>query len=680
MTPLLDFVGKFHPLLLHIPIGVFVYCYLQWAYDAFFKKEKSKKVDLTFALGVGVVSAIGSAISGYLLARGGGYDETLLDWHQYLGIGTAIAAIFTATAYRKNPSGRSFGLILSAFMILLMATGHYGGSLTHGKDFLSFKSTQKEEVILTDIQQAHLFDDIVMPIVNRKCVSCHNPEKSKGGLLLHDLEAWRKGGESGPLLVAGDLAGSLFSQRIHLPKTEEEHMPPDGKLQLTADEMDFLDWWVAHRKDYSHTVEELAPDAKIMAYLQSLRNDPTKDLPELDAAQIAAFNRNGFSVVPFAKNSKWLDVSFPNKKQVSKNDLKELSAIATNIRQLNLSNKGITDEGLKIIKRFKNLLSLNLSKNPISDQGIKFLKKLPQLKSLNLYGTNVSPESLKDISAISTLEKVYLWQTKITAEHLEKYQSNDSRMAFDMGIDESAFGSPQLVAPIIDAEQELFEDSLLVEIKSNAKLGRVYYTLDGSLPDTNAFRYRAPFPIYESTTIKTFLAKKGWQASEIVDKTFIKARYKVQDVVLNKPPNEKYAAQGPQTLIDFTKASESFDDGKWIAYQQSGVTATLDLGEVVPVSGVSIGALLDYRSYIFLPIGFDIESSTDGKTYRPYTQASYEPLSKPQENEITNFLFKTSPTSARYLKIKIKSPLVNPDWHSAPGAPCWIFLDEILVE
>ena len=31
-------------------------------------------------------------------------------------------------------------------------------------------------------------------------------------------------------------------------------------------------------------------------------------------------------------------------------------------------------------------------------------------------------------------------------------------------------------------------------------------------------------------------------------------------------------------------------------------------------------------------------------------------------------------------KIKVKSNLVNPSWHPAPGAPCWVFIDEIMVE
>jgi len=44
-----------------------------------------------------------------------------------------------------------------------------------------------------------------------------------------------------------------------------------------------------------------------------------------------------------------------------------------------------------------------------------------------------------------------------------------------------------------------------------------------------------------------------------------------------------------------------------------------------------------------------------------------------------SFLVEFSEREARYVKVTVLGHHKNPDWHAAPGAKNWIFLDEILV-
>ena len=115
-----------------------------------------------------------------------------------------------------------------------------------------------------------------MPIVDKKCVSCHNPQKSKGGLLLHNLAGWQAGGDNGSVLQIGLSSESAIIQRIFLPKEEEEHMPPTGKIQLTNDERNFLKWWVNNMEGYEQQVKDLNTNAEVEKYLESLKGSNRK--------------------------------------------------------------------------------------------------------------------------------------------------------------------------------------------------------------------------------------------------------------------------------------------------------------------------------------------------------------------------------------------------------------------
>ncbi len=87
------------------------------------------------------------------------------------------------------------------------------------------------------------FTDKVQPILEANCVGCHNPEKTKGKLLMHTVEGLMKGGENGAIVVAGKPDESPLIKRILLAKDDEDIMPPkDGPL--AASDIEILKQWV----------------------------------------------------------------------------------------------------------------------------------------------------------------------------------------------------------------------------------------------------------------------------------------------------------------------------------------------------------------------------------------------------------------------------------------------------
>jgi mono/diheme cytochrome c family protein len=79
-----------------------------------------------------------------------------------------------------------------------------------------------------------------MTLLKENCLSCHNPEKKKGGLVLASREAALKGGENGAVLVPGSAKESRMAAAV-LPEADP-HMPPKG--QLTADEIAAMRAWI----------------------------------------------------------------------------------------------------------------------------------------------------------------------------------------------------------------------------------------------------------------------------------------------------------------------------------------------------------------------------------------------------------------------------------------------------
>ena len=87
------------------------------------------------------------------------------------------------------------------------------------------------------------FETKIRPVLVERCYSCHSEDaikndKLEGDLLLDKREALRKGGETGPAIVPGDVKASLLIAAI---RHESIEMPPDTKLK---DEViaDFVKW------------------------------------------------------------------------------------------------------------------------------------------------------------------------------------------------------------------------------------------------------------------------------------------------------------------------------------------------------------------------------------------------------------------------------------------------------
>jgi uncharacterized membrane protein/mono/diheme cytochrome c family protein len=279
-TEILLFAGRLHPLLVHLPIGmILLLAILEVA--AWYPKLQKANSSAGFILAVATPLAMVTALCGWLLSLGGGYDAKLLFWHQWLGIATAVGCLAAAIFFRL---GKHFAYHVSLFTTaaVLGAAGHLGGSLTHGSDYLTeyapalvkkFLGAADAKSSFADAtnqpSDVSVFASHILPVLKQNCTGCHGPQKAKGGLRLDSYAALLKGGERGSALKPGDVERSLFLHQLMLPLASDDHMPPEGKPQPSADEIALLKWWVETGASDTKKAAELNPPANIQKILQS---------------------------------------------------------------------------------------------------------------------------------------------------------------------------------------------------------------------------------------------------------------------------------------------------------------------------------------------------------------------------------------------------------------------------
>ncbi|MGB7159930.1 MAG: c-type cytochrome domain-containing protein, partial [Tepidisphaeraceae bacterium] len=462
-TNLVTFFGRLHPLVVHLPIGFLVVLaaleVVRW-----FKRFRGAAEARTVVLALLVLSSIAAVVFGLMLAEEGGYNADLLFWHKWMGIGLAVGCIATAVAFWSK-SRWLYALFLLVTLGLLVPSTHFGGSMTHGSDYViayapkwvrtlaGEKPTTRPLVVVNaaanvspttqpaSADNAVVFTTVVQPVLAKYCVACHSAEKTKGELRLDTFEAIMKGGESGHIVVAGKSKESPLVERITLPLDHDDHMPPDGKPQPTIEQIALLKWWVDAGAPADKTVQQLAPPAEtanlIAAALgvapggvapgslagssvaptsQPVVSTEPAPLDSLSGEIAKLTTSLGIVIEPVAIEQPWLAINAAPAKAFGDAELTQLKPLALNIAVLNIAGTKVTDEGLAALASMPNLQRLRLERTGVTDDGMKHLSKLSKLNYLNLYGTPITDAGLKPLEALPALQQVYLWRTKVDAD------------------------------------------------------------------------------------------------------------------------------------------------------------------------------------------------------------------------------------------------------------------------
>jgi uncharacterized membrane protein len=441
------FAGRFHPLVVHLPIGFLILAVLaQLATRR--PKFHPLKPFLKHLWGLGTISAALAVLFGYLLSLSGDYDENTLFWHKWSGVAVLVFSI--ACYYISKQKQDKLNIPKWALVILatgtMIYTGHLGGNLTHGQTYLLEyapnpvrsvaglppKIEPRPQVAVLDSADVYL--DLISPIMNRKCVSCHNPGKKKGDLLLTTYANIMKGGENEEVIIPQDVDASDLFRRITLPEDHDDFMPSEGKRPLSNQEVAIIEWWISSGAPAEGFVTELDMEKKITAtvnnYLGLDKNNLlNNEVSPADKSSIDSLRNQGFVINRLMKDNYFLDANFSlSEKELTAADLELLLQIKEQLVWLDLGNSGVKDEHLEKIGQLENIIKLDLSGNTLSDNELIQLSKLTNLESLNLYDTQVSKGLLNVLPKLAKLQKIYLWQTEVNDSLLRKIQAENQNL------------------------------------------------------------------------------------------------------------------------------------------------------------------------------------------------------------------------------------------------------------
>lgn len=449
------FFGRFHPLLVHLPIGIL---FLAFLFECLSLSERHKMIRSAVqpALFWGSIFAIASAITGFFLRKEGGYEENLATLHQNAGIATAVLSLtvyvlrrrfkFWIINHRKRKQARI--LLFIPLILLLSVTGHLGGSLTHGEDYLfAVVSANNSEVAdpalkikaIANIPDAMLYRDVIQPILEARCYDCHSSRKQKGELRLDREDLIERGGKHGAVIGDGLADSSNLFKRLMLPLEDEHHMPPNEKSQLSSSEIALIKYWLSENPFFTKQVSESVNGGKITAIIQSLQEAPRQSwiprepVKAPDEKTLRTMNTHGLHPIPMAGGSNYLMISFTDARKITDEQIKQLLEIKDQLVWINLSYTDITDQQLEGISKLSNLRVLYLNYTRVSDSGLSHLSALSELRLLNLAGTRATDLAIPVFLKLEKLTNLFLYQTQLSKEGIEKFTGQRGEVELDTG-------------------------------------------------------------------------------------------------------------------------------------------------------------------------------------------------------------------------------------------------------
>ncbi|MEM9647814.1 MAG: c-type cytochrome domain-containing protein [Bacteroidota bacterium] len=428
----LIFLGRIHPLVVHLPIG-----FLLLAVLVELVSKKSKFQPLTaythYLWGLGSITAFFAVLFGYFLSLSGDYKESTLFWHKWMGIAVFLFSSICYVVSKKQWKLPFYGKpsLITLVVFGIFYTGHLGGNLTHGSTYLleyapnvlrnmagmPDKATPREKVTVLDSADVYL--DLISPIMERRCVSCHNNDKKKGDLDLTTYTNLILGGESGEVMVLGEPNSSDIYRRITLPETHDDFMPPEGKQPLSEDEVAIIRWWIENNALSEGAFVTLKPAEEIKKTVEKylgLDKNSLLDQKVMGAKKevVDSLEGYGFILNQLIMDNNFLEANFSlSEQELDNRALQTLIELKDQVIWLNMSNSGVTNDHLIRIGQLENLLKLNLSTNAISDEGLAYLSQLQNLESINLYKTGVSRGLLDLVPQLPNLKRLYLSASKV---------------------------------------------------------------------------------------------------------------------------------------------------------------------------------------------------------------------------------------------------------------------------
>ncbi len=216
----------------------------------------------------------------------------------------------------------------------------------------------------------------------------------------------------------------------------------------------------------------------------------------------------------------------------------------------------------------------------------------------------------------------------------------------------------------------------------------IYYTLDGSEPDSTSTRYSGPFPLERSATIRAISYNEYGEG--VVSEQYLLSHLGMgARITLNTQYSTYkaiYSGGGPEALVDGQLGSSAtYADGHWQGYWGDSIDAVIQLptaNRQLPTE-ISMRFMQNTFDWILAPTEIKVYASVDGKVWQLVADKHF--VMDPREtgmrlkNYTVPIRHPLSTTHYSHIRVVVPNPGPLPSWHPAPGQPSYIFTDEIIV-
>ncbi len=183
---------------------------------------------------------------------------------------------------------------------------------------------------------------------------------------------------------------------------------------------------------------------------------------------------------------------------------------------------------------------------------------------------------------------------------------------------------------------------------------------------------------------EAYLSLQEINPDKLLDET-LKETKTVEHMALDKNVNyliehsPKYHGHGI-ALTDGFRGTKDFYSQLWQGWNGENAEFVVDLEKSATIHRVTLGMLIDQKSWIFSPASVEISFSNDGVNFTNAKTQELLALNEQTEAETKDVIVEIDMVKARYVKVVAHKINGLPKWHTGKGGNAWIVLDEVIIE
>ncbi|GAB2534960.1 glycoside hydrolase family 20 protein [Rhodanobacter koreensis] len=205
-----------------------------------------------------------------------------------------------------------------------------------------------------------------------------------------------------------------------------------------------------------------------------------------------------------------------------------------------------------------------------------------------------------------------------------------------------------------------------------------HYTTNGREPTAQSPSFGDTVDIRQAGTLKVAPFRRGLRYDNASSFMLKDSLALGRPITFTKPASSTYAPGS--ALVDGVSGSDDFHDGRWAAWHDSDLDATIDLQQNTTLHSIDVGFLQATDSRILLPQRVTFSVSLDGKRWTQlHVDEPRADLSdtKPLLRRIE--FSPAKPVIARYIRVVANKVESLPATFPGGNKDIWLFADEIRV-